>query len=336
MFDIEQLIISGGGIRSLQKLRPIYTSPPLQDALDATPEAFRSDEVIEAARTRNLTNCGVDDDNRCHIPFEPPYDNFDTRSKVGVVYLNEAFVDPRGYSTVNQILAEKYGLPVVVPIFENDLAFSLDGVCTTGRLELAQAEFPDVDHWVLAGHSFGGIAAMAEGFVSTNVGLAGVVLVGSYIRQDIGCGAVDFSNTTLPMALVTASEDLILNATSLEAGRKFMSPQTQYIDILGGNHGQFGSYNYSERTARLGQLDGIAFIPPRVQWELTAAAIAHVASRAGSAAGEGLPCFPKPVAPVSRITSVTNNPASSGTINFHGIFTSILCVLLSLLLIMIA
>lgn len=54
-----------------------------------------------------------------------------------------------------QIVSQRYGMPVVLPIFAADLAFQF-GTCDTGRLDFAQAEFPQVEKWVLAGHSFGG------------------------------------------------------------------------------------------------------------------------------------------------------------------------------------
>ena len=49
----------------------------------------------------------------------------------------------------------------VMPIFAADLAFNF-GICHTGRLDLAKAEFPGVEKWVLARHSFGGVAAAAD------------------------------------------------------------------------------------------------------------------------------------------------------------------------------
>jgi hypothetical protein len=89
---------------------PNYTSPPLPDAIQATPEAYRSDEVIDAARAAAAAgNCSAatDDGNRCHIPFSPPSELFDPEgddpSKVGVIFYGGALVDPRAYSPIAHV-----------------------------------------------------------------------------------------------------------------------------------------------------------------------------------------------------------------------------------------
>jgi Alpha/beta hydrolase family len=211
--------------------------------------------------------------------------------------------------THTQILANRYGLPVIVPIFDRDIALGFGppgAACDTGRIDLAQAEFESVEQWVLAGHSLGGVAAMADAWTrlynstttsnnnsSSSSGLddddddesspllvGGLAMLASRV-QDVGCGDTDFSTTNLPMAFVTASEDLILNTTLAEDSKNANSNYTLDLNIFGGNHAQFGSYNSSERIAILGpqQVDGVAIIPPEVQWDLTAASIYHVASR---------------------------------------------------------
>jgi hypothetical protein len=283
LFRWTDLLEEGG--RDLQpQIPPDYTSPPLSDALDATPEEYRGDGAIDAARAVAAAGNCTADGNRCHIPFAPPAGLFEEGGKVGVIFYGGGFVDPRGYSPLALTLADRYGLPVVVPIFNQDLAFTF-GVCDSGRLDLAQAEFEDVEKWVLAGHSFGGTAAMSDMWTRYNSATdapvaAGLAMIASDI-QNVGCGDVDFSSTNIPMASISASLDLILNATRSEINKRFLSNATQFLDIYGGNHGQFGSYDDSERTPILGQVDGDALIPPQVQWELTTASIYHVASRTG-------------------------------------------------------
>lgn len=134
---------------------PDYTSPPLQVALNATPELYRSDDVVQLARDLDAAgNCTIDG-NRCQIPFPVNANKFEGPSRVGVVFYNGGLVDPRGYSPIAALVNERYGMPVVLPIFDSDLPFAF-GECDTGRLELAQAEFPEVEKWVLVGHSLGG------------------------------------------------------------------------------------------------------------------------------------------------------------------------------------
>lgn len=227
-------------------------------------------------------------------------------SRIGIVYYGGALIDPRAYAPTAQQLVRRYGLPVVVPIFAADLAFQA-GQCQTHRLELAQAALPHVQKWIVVGHSFGGIAAMTDVYsllqqqeeknqpaTTTTSSLAsssptlsfdrigGLVMIASYIRHDIGCGTIDFSHTQLPMAMVTASLDTRVNQTRWEWGLPFLSPQTFFVDILGGNHVQFASYDDTHRATILQQTpEPPATISPAAQLESTLAAIYNVAARAG-------------------------------------------------------
>jgi len=80
------------------------------------------------------------------------------------------------------------------------------------------------------------------------------------------------------MALVSGSVDLIVNKTKFEYGKKWLPKNDTFIvDILGGNHQQFGSYDTSDRPG----IDGHATIPEVLQQEITISAILHVATRAG-------------------------------------------------------
>jgi len=280
---IESLLLlsSSYGGRQLQEI-PDYTSPPLPIALEATPEDYRSDAVTDEMRAvAGAGNCTATED-RCHIPFVPPADGFEGDSQVGVIFYPGALVDPRGYSVVANLLATRYGFPTVIPVFNGDLAFTF-GICDSGRLDFAQAEFPSVEKWILAGHSFGGVAAMVDMWSRWNEGderAAGLVMLASYI-QSVGCGDIDFSNTTLPMANVFAYNDEIVNITNWEQNQVYLSNNTEHTKIYGANHGQFGAYDDSGRFEALGQVDGEAVIPSFVVWDFIGASVASVASRVG-------------------------------------------------------
>eukprot|EP00980_Cylindrotheca_fusiformis_P016314 scaffold4847_cov89-Cylindrotheca_fusiformis.AAC.1 len=275
---LESFLLFSGGDRHLQQI-PDYTSPPLPIALDATPKLYRSDEVIQEARDLDAAgNCTVTGGNRCQIPFpvaEP--------SPVGVIFYCGALVDPRGYSPLASILNQRYGLPVVIPIFASDVAFAF-GTCDTGRLDMAKAEFPEVEKWILAGHSLGGTAAMADMWSRWNEmdeSAAGLVLFASDVIQGLGCGDTDFAGTELPMAHVRGSNDRILNRTRSVLNEAYDSNATFKEDIYGANHGSFGAYNDSARFEVLGQVDGELLIPSEVVWDIEAATIANVAARTG-------------------------------------------------------
>lgn len=282
---------------------PDYTSPPTDFALSCTPQAYRDDAVIDAGRDAAANGTCFDDVSVCQIPFVPPQV---TSPKLGVVFYNGGLVDPRAYSPIAKELSERHGIAVVIQIFAADIAFDMNS-CDSQRAKLASSLFPTVEKFALAGHSLGGIAAMADTWMSlndTSTKVGGLVLLGSYIRQDFGCGEIDFSDTTIPMASVNATLDLIVNSTNFQQGQAFLPENdTFYMEVLGGNHAQFGSYDNSERGPILNQVDGNATIPESVQLDLTVSAIMHVVSRMG---------IPLPDVQQSAPTSAGKLPSAIG------------------------
>jgi hypothetical protein len=282
-------------LRTLQEI-PDYASPPTQYAISLTPKGYRPKFVIDAGI--NLASLGLcnepDNFEACQIIFTPPKEFLDNdNSKVGVLFYGGALVDPRGYSPIAHQISNRYGLPVVIPFFKDNIAF--DFTCNMKRVELASRAFPHVEKWVLAGHSMGGIGAMSDLFTIANKhgtethedevtmdDIAGLVLIASYIRQNVGCGMVDFSEMDLPAATVYGDLDGVINQENWDEGLPLL-PQngTLILPIFGGNHGNFGSYDYSLRKALLGQNDGNATIPETLQHDMTVMAIMSVASRAG-------------------------------------------------------
>jgi len=294
--DIPDYSSSAQHLRTLQEDAADYSSPPTEYALSLTPEGYRPNFVIDAGL--NLASLGLCNEpeniEACQIIFTPPKEFLEhDNSKVGVLFYGGAKVDPRAYSPIAHQLSDRYGLPVVIPFFEGNVAF--DFTCNLKRVELASQAFPHVKKWVLAGHSMGGIGAMSDLFTISNKNgtetyedevtlddIAGLVLIASYIRQDVGCGLVDFSEMDLPAAMIYCDLDGVLNQDNWEKGLPLL-PQndTLLLPIFGGNHGHFGSYDDSLRRTIFGQNDGNATIPETLQHDMAVMGIMSVASRAG-------------------------------------------------------
>lgn len=91
----------------------------------------------------------------------------------------------------------------------------------------------DYDHWILSGHSLGGVAASA--YTSAHADdVEGLILLASYPTKEI-------SDQTKVLSLY-GSQDHVLNMESYEESRNLWSAQTEESVIEGGNHAQFGNY----------------------------------------------------------------------------------------------
>jgi hypothetical protein len=132
------------------------------------------------------------------------------------------------------------------------------------------------------------ITAAEENDSESDIGR--LVMLAAYVR-DLDC--VDsndqgytlhpnFTNYDLPAASVSGSVDLLATPAKMNPGRERMNKEhTFMIDINGGNHQQYQSYDDSGRREVLGQIDGNSTITEDVQMDLAISAIAHVVSRAG-------------------------------------------------------
>ncbi len=119
-------------------------------------------------------------------------------------------------------------------------------------------DYPDIQSWILVGHSLGG--AMAARFAAQNTEtIDALVFLAAY--PDI-----DLTDTPLNILSITGSEDGILNRERFENAKTLLPSSTRYLTIDGANHAGFGHYGPQRG-------DGEAWIPPDQQLNRTAAAI---------------------------------------------------------------
>lgn len=92
------------------------------------------------------------------------------------------------------------------------------------------------DSWVIGGHSLGG--AMAARYVNRgDSDPDGLILMAAYPGD-----SDSLIGETLPVISIFASEDGVATPEDIEESKSNLPAHTEYLEIPGGNHAQFGSY----------------------------------------------------------------------------------------------
>lgn len=190
------------------------TSSPMPEALSA----LQSDASVEVTTDRWLI-------------FRP-------RSQgpaAGLIFYPGGRVDPRSYTPAARAIAAEGYLVIVVPMPLNLAVFAAD------RAAQVIAAFPEVDRWVVGGHSFGGAMAarFAHGHPSA---VQGLVLWAAY--PDV---TDDLSAQDLAVTSIYATLDGLTALDEIAASRSLLPPDTRWVAIEGGNHAQFGWYGPQPR-----------------------------------------------------------------------------------------
>jgi pimeloyl-ACP methyl ester carboxylesterase len=154
-------------------------------------------------------------------------------SGTGVFFQPGALVDPRAYAAHLRPLAEA-GHTVVVPKQPLGIAF-----LAMNAFDDARGQFPEVDGWVLGGHSLGGTVAAMEADAADSDAKApavGLMLYASYPADDIS------GSLRIPVLSISGSRDGLATPDKIAASRDNLPSDAQFIQITGGSHAQFGSY----------------------------------------------------------------------------------------------
>ena len=209
------------------------------DALSAASEAQASDGL----EVRKL-----EDGSSIFAPSNP---------SAGLVFYPGGKVQPEAYAPLMRQCAER-GLLCVLVKPPLNLAI-LDTAAAKGVAD----RFPEIDRWLLAGHSLGGIAA-ANYLAEHQNDFDGMVFLASYPSTDLST----FGGRVLS---IVGTADGVLNQQNYREHRADLPSGAQEYVIEGGNHAYFG--NYGEQAG-----DGAATITRESQQAQTAQEIANLVS----------------------------------------------------------
>jgi dienelactone hydrolase len=102
--------------------------------------------------------------------------------------------------------------------------------------EKVMQAYPEIDTWVVGGHSLGG--AMAANYAAKNPGqVDGLVLLASYPAESGSLAGSD-----VDVISIYGSEDGLATGDKIDASRPLLPQNTRFVEIVGGNHAQFGWY----------------------------------------------------------------------------------------------
>jgi len=143
-----------------------------------------------------------------------------------LIFYPGAKVEYTAYVPLFYALAEQ-GIDCFVVKMPGNLA-----ILGMNRAEEIMAEY-SYENWYLSGHSLGG--AMAANFAAGHGDeLEGLVLLAAYATKELP--------ENLAVLSLYGSEDKVLNAENLAAGREYMPADYTELCIAGGNHARFAYY----------------------------------------------------------------------------------------------
>jgi dienelactone hydrolase len=156
-------------------------------------------------------------------------------ARVGFIFYPGGRVDPASYAAPAREIAEA-GYLVVVPELTLNLA-----VLDADAADDIIADHPEIERWVIGGHSLGGtIAATYAG--EHRESISGLVLWAAYPSN-----STDLSTLDADVASIFGTRDGLTTLDDIDDSRNRLPPDTDFVSIEGGNHAQFGDYGSQAR-----------------------------------------------------------------------------------------
>jgi len=139
-------------------------------------------------------------------------------------------VDPHAYAPQARSIASSGYLVIIIPMPLNLAVFGSE------RAAAVIQSYPDIENWVIGGHSLGG--SMAALYAYNHPGqIKGLLLWASYPAS-----SNDLSDSTIRVTSIYASLDGLATEEKIAASRQLLPVDTAWVQITGGNHAQFGWY----------------------------------------------------------------------------------------------
>ncbi len=201
---------AGGAPRRRRAARVLPATPlgPTEGSVDAV----RADDRVEVTHRDGV------------YALEPA----DGEATTALVFYPGGHVTADAYLESLAPLAARANVAVYVP--EMPLQFAVLDPAAADQVIDAH---PDVDRWLVGGHSLGG--AMACRYASGHPErVDGLVLLAAYCEAD--------RSPTVPTLSVTGSADIVLDRDTYRSRLAVLPPDATVVELDGVNHSQFGAY----------------------------------------------------------------------------------------------
>ena len=167
----------------------------------------------------------------------------------GMIFYPGGKVEYTAYSALMAELARQDVLCVLLKMPLNLAVLDMNAA------EGIPEQFPQVEHWYLAGHSLGG--SMAASFVGNHADTYdGLILLAAYSTEDL-------TDTDLKVCSLYGDRDGVLNLEKYAQYRANLPEGALELVLEGGNHAGFGSYGKQDG-------DGESTLEPGAQIQWTA------------------------------------------------------------------
>lgn len=195
-------------------------------------------------------------------PTRPP-------AKSALIFISGSGIHPHAYAPLLRPIADAGHLVFIVKLPWRFAPLDSHKDEAVDRARRLIAAHPEITHWVIAGHSLGG--ALAARLAPEEPQLRGaLVLIGTtHPKED------DLSRLEAPVTKVFATRDGIAPVDRVMANKGLLPEHTEWVQIEGGNHSQFGHYGHQ-------LFDGTATVSREEQQAVTREALLKALREGGN------------------------------------------------------
>jgi len=191
---------------------------------------LRPHQPMKEAKEVLGSNENIDIDSKNYFVFKPTDEEVNT----GLIFYPGARVKPEAYSPLAYDIAKSNIKVVIVPM---PLNLAILGV---NRADNIIEKYNNITNWIIGGHSLGG--AMASRYTANNLDkISGLILLASYLSQ-----SDDLSDKDINVLSIYGNKDEIVSIDDINKSKEYLPDNTEYVEIDGGNHSQFGWYGFQD------------------------------------------------------------------------------------------